>query len=186
MKKNLFLSLVAIFLTGCATYTKSIQLSPQKTAGWQKESPNTYQYECNQGEVKVGPIVLRHESMGNFDFFIPIPTSKEELRKTNEKNVWFYVQFRDSKPIKSCNLSYVSLVDQSSGDRVTPKSSMDIPINGTYKGKYTHGCHYYFDLSKNPEDDYTLYISEEVFHCSINPINFKKEKSFDFRPRELM
>lgn len=185
MKIYLLIILTLLF-SGCATYDKRIQLSPQKTAGWEKESPHTYQYECNEGEVKIGPIVLRHESMGSFDFFIPIPNSKEELRKTNEKNVWFYIQFRNTKPINSCDLSYVSLVDQNSGDRITPDNSMDIPINGIYKGKYTHGCHYYFDLSKNPEGDYTLYISEEVFNCSINPINFKKEKSFELRPRQLM
>ena len=67
----------------------------------------------------------------------------------NEADAWFYVGFRDVDPIESCDLSYVSLVDKSSGNRIVPIDSMDIPSSGIHKGKYTHTCHYYFDLDEN-------------------------------------
>jgi hypothetical protein len=185
MKKSLLL-LLCLGLIGCATYTKSIQLSPQKTDGWKKGGPHTYQYECSQGEVKVGPIVLGYESKGDFNFFIPIPDSKEEVRKANEEDAWLFVQFRDVKPIGSCDLSYVFLMNQNSGNKLSPKNSMDIPINGMYKGKYTHICHYYFDLDENSEGDYMLHISEKVFNGRIQPVPYKKEKSFEFYATDLL
>lgn len=184
--KIYLLIIFTLLFSGCATYTKSIQLSPQKTAGWEKGSPDRYKYECNEGEVEVGPLVLGYESKGDFNFFIPIPDSKEEVRKMNEGDAGFYVQFRYTNPIESCNLSYVFLVDQSSGNRIAPKSAMNIPSTGTYKGKYTHGCLYSFDLDQTTESDYMLYISEGVLNCAISPILFKKEKSFDFKPTELL
>lgn|SRR3989338_3166571 len=185
MKIYLLIILTLLF-SGCATYDKRIQLSPQKTAGWEKGSPDRYKYECKEGEVEVGPIVLGYESKGDFNFFIPIPDSQEEVRKANEGDAGFYVQFRYANPIESCNLSYVSLADQSSGNWIAPKSAMDIPSTGTYKGKYTHGCLYSFDIDQTTESDYMLYISEGVLNCAISPILFKKEKSFDFRPTELL
>ena len=177
---------ITIFLGGCATYEKRIQLSPQKSAGWEKESQNIYQYECNQGEVKVAPIVLGYDSKGNFDFFVPIPDSKKTLDKANQEDAWLYIQFRDTNPINSCDLAYVSLVNQRSGYRIAPKNSRDIPVNGLHKKKYTHACHYFFDLNKNIEDDYMLYISDQLFRCSIDPVLFKKEKSFKFTPKQMM
>jgi len=177
---------IAFFFSGCATYEKRIQLSPQKSAGWKRESPNMYQYVCSQGEVRVGPIVLGYSSRGNFDFFVPLPDSKKELDKANQETAWFYVQFKDTDPINSCDLSYVSLINQLTGVRIVPKNAMDMPANGLYKGKYSHACHYYFDLNENAEGDFTLYVSDQLFECSINPILFKKEKSFEFSPRQIM
>ena len=188
MKKFLCLILILLLFSGCgtATYEKRVQLSPQKTGGWEKSSPHTFQYECNQGEVKVGPIVLGYKSAGDVSLLIPIPASQKEVRKMNEADAWVYVEFRDTNPIESCDLSYVSLVNQGSGKRLTPTNSMDIPSNGQYKGKYTHACHYYFDVDKNSKGDYLLYISEEVFDCRIRPIQLKHEESTEFHTRELM
>lgn len=186
MKKCSYLVFVVLLLNGCATYTKSFQLSPQKASGWKKHGPRMYQYECGQGEVEVGSIVLSYESTGDFNFFIPMPDSKEKVRKANENGAWMYLQFRDAKPIDSCALSYVSLVEQNSGKQIMPTRSMDVSINGTYEGKYAHICHYYFDLDKDLEGDYKLYISEKVFNCSVAPIPYKKERVFQFNPTELM
>lgn len=186
MKKQIIQALmISVLICGCATYEKRIQLSPQKTTGWKEVSPNTYLYKCDQGEVEVSPVVLGYASRGGFDFFIPIPVSKEQLKKDNEADAWFYIQFRSINPIDLHDLSYILLVDQSTGRRVTPKSSGDI-INGKFEGRYTYACHYYFDLNKNSEGNYTLYISDKVFGCSIKPILFKHEKSFEFYPRQLM
>lgn len=188
MNKYLYLILITLLFNGCgsATYHKQVQLFPQKTVGWNKSSPHTFQYKCNQGEVKVSPIVLGYEGKGDVSLIVPIPASKEELREMNQEDAWFYVEFRDVNPIESCDLSYVSLVDQSSGNRIAPRNSMDIPSNGKYKGKYTHGCHYFFDLDKNSKSDHLVYISEEVFGCSVKPIPFKYEKSVEFQTREWM
>lgn len=85
MKKIIFLLVLVTVLSGCATYEKRIQLSPQKTAGWKEVSPQTYQYKCDQGEVEVSPVVLGYASKGGFDFFIPIPASKEEVSKNHRR-----------------------------------------------------------------------------------------------------
>jgi len=186
MKRFFFVVFVfALFLSGCATYEKRIQLSPQETTGWKEVGSKTYQYKCDQGEVDVSPIVLGYASRGGFDFFIPIPVSKEQLKKDNETDAWFYIQFRSINPIDLHDLSYIFLVDQSTGRRVTPKSAGEI-MNGKYEGRYTYACHYYFDLNKNFKGNYMLYISDKAFGCNVDPILLKYEKSFEFYPRQLM
>mgnify|MGYP001575156697 CR=1 FL=1 len=186
MRAILFIIAISIICYGCATYEKRNQLSPQESSGWIKKSSDTYQFQCNQGEVEVNPIVLGYESKGNFDFFVPIPESKKELEQANKDDAWVYIQFRNTKAIEACNLSYVFLENQESGNRVSPVSANNIPANGLYKGKYTHGCHYFFNLNETGNENYSLHISEEVFNCRISPILLKHEKSFEMIPRQLM
>jgi hypothetical protein len=146
MRAILFVIALSIMCWGCARYEKRNQLSPQKSSGWIKKSSNVYQFNCSQGEVEVNPIVLGYDSKGNFDFFVPIPTSNKELEQANKDGSWVYIQFRNINPIESCSLSYVYLEDQASAKRILPIRANDIPVNGIYKGKYTHGCHYFFDM----------------------------------------
>lgn len=186
MKTDFMLILILIICCGCATYEKRNQLSPQKSSGWVKKNSNLYQFKCNQGEVEVNPIVLGYESKGNFDFFVPIPTSKKELEQANKNDSWVYMQFRNTNPIKACSLSFVYLEDEKLGSQVLPIRANDIPANGLYKGKYTHGCHYFFDLNESSNENYLLRISEEVFDCRISPLLLKHEKSFEIIPKQLM
>lgn len=168
---------ILLFLSGCAMYDKQIQLSPQKTSGW-KESfwEAKFQSQCNQGEVILYPPVVSHQSMGTLFLFIPIPVSKGELQKANEKGFKIYVEFLDTQPIKSCDLSYISLVEQSSGNQIVPQNATDLRYNGTTRGKYILGCGYEFDLGELAGDVYTVHISEALFNCKVNPIFLKKER----------
>jgi hypothetical protein len=157
-------------------YDKQIQLAPQKTAGW-KESfwEEKFQSECKQGKVILYPPVLSHQSMGALVLFIPIPASKAELRKANEKNFGIYVEFLSTRPIESCDLSYIFL--ESSGKQIIPKSATDLPYSGiTNEGEYILACDYQFDLAESPDSVYILHVSESLFNCKVNPIPLKRER----------
>lgn len=179
MNKFLYFFILVLMFCGCETYERRINLSPQKALTWKEVSPRHYQSGCNGGEVEVSPVVLGVEGSGYTFFFIPIPSGdKERLKIANEKGPWLYVRFRNKTRIESCDLSFISLEDQSSGDRIIPTSAETHLYNDDHFKKHTTSCAYYFNLDKNPKSKYNFHVSKEVFDCNIEPIPYKYEKAY--------
>ncbi|MFA5088127.1 MAG: hypothetical protein WC552_03730 [Candidatus Omnitrophota bacterium] len=186
MNKFLPFIVLILLLNGCATYEKRVYLSPTGAPAWVNTSPRHYQSGCNEGEVEVSPIVLGVEGEGSMDLFVPIPGSRKRLNMLNEKGPWVLVSFRNKTRIESCELSYVSLENQDSGDRIIPISAETHVYNDDHFEKHRTDCYYYFDLGKDIKSRYNLSVSKEIFNCIIEPIPYIYEKVFEMSPRQMM
>jgi|GEM_PF-4135368 len=177
MRKFLCVFIFVFILSGCASYEKRINLSPQNSVGWERIQERYYRTGCNTGEVKVTPIVLGVEGEGQTFFFVPIPSASQSgADLIKEKGAWTYLTFESVHKIDSCELSFISLKDCASGNRIKPISS-ETSSYAEGSEKYLTGCHYYFDPNELVNEKYSLLISEEVFNCKIEPIFYKYEKA---------
>lgn len=177
MKKHLSILFVILFLTGCASYERRINLSPQDSFGWERIHERYYRTGCNTGEVEVKPIVLGVEGEGQTFFFVPIPSASQggsDLIK--QKGAWTYLTFESDRRIDSCELSFVTLRDNASGKEIRPIDS-ETTVYPIISGKYSTGCRYYFDLNEIKKEEYSLIISKKVFNCRIEPILYEYEKA---------
>ena len=186
MNKILYCFVLVLALNGCATYERRINLTPQKASTWKELSPRCFQSGCNQGEVQVSPLVLGVEGSGYTFFFMPIPGSKESLKSANQEGPWMYVKFRSKTRIESCDLSFISLEDQKSGNQINPFKAETAVINNDYSGIHEADCRYFFDLKENPESRYNLHVSKKVFGCDLEPIPYIYEKASEFWPMQMM
>ena len=179
--KNIFSALFVIILFGgCASYQGKTVLAPQQSPTWKQDwGYSNFHFQCNQGDIEVFDIVLSIESSGYTLFYFPVTfDSKEDVRKLNEKTSGLLITFRKDTPIESCDLAYVHLVEAGSGETIRP-TSMEKTASYTY-------CVYYFDLKKDPQMQYDLYISKDVFNCEIKPIRYKYKKGYENWPVQLM
>ncbi len=186
MNKILFFFILVVMFCGCATYERRINLSPQKAPNWKELNSRHFKSGCNQGEIEVSPLVLGVEGSGSTFFFIPIPSSKERLKIVNEEGPWIYVKFRSKTRIESCDLSFISLEDQKSGNQINPFRAETAVFNDDYSEIHQTDCRYFFDLKKNPESKYNLHVSKEVFNCDLEPIPYTYEKACEIWPMQMM
>lgn len=177
MKKNIFFFFLALVFMGCALYENRINLSPENSVGWNKIYSRCFTAGCNEGEVEVNPIVLGVEGKGQTFLLLPIPSNFESGSNIfNEKGAWTYVKFKGHKRIHSCELSFISLKDRSSGGQIKPVSS-ETTLYSDRSGIYTTGCYYYFNLNEIAEHEYDFVISKDVFDCIIDPISYRWERA---------
>lgn len=145
--------------TGCATIETRHQYTPQKSLNWKKLAGGVYQFECNRGEVQVSPIVL-----------------KTSLLK-EQKIPWIYVNFRRPQRIENCDLSFVTLENEISGEVIQPIKAETNILNDNHLEKKTTYCYYYFDIEEEKKIMYSINISENVFGCKVDPITYKYDES---------
>ncbi len=178
---GLFLSLV--FLSGCATYQRSFNLIPQKTETWKNRSPGYVQSSCNEGEIAVSPIVKEVLGEGYAPFFIPIPFGgKERVVESNKDGPWMYLEVHKDNQIQFCNLSFVSLEDQSGSFKIKPIKVETHKIND----EHTTYCYYYFDSNDLSNSIFNLNISKEVLNCNLESVLYKQGKVFEYSPMQMM
>lgn len=167
MKNKLsIIVLISLSLVGCVTIEGRHSYTPQKTANWKDLGNRTYQFECNGGEIEVNPIVLR-------------PTIVGEQEKP-----WFYVRFHVPRRIDTCDLSFVTLENKISGERVTPISAKPNVFNndGTLP---IYDCYYYFDIKEDKASQHILHISDKVLGCTVDPISYAYEEYTEWWPVDI-
>lgn len=162
--KFLIIGLIGFFLIGCITVATRHYYTPKSAPNWRRIGGRSYQFKCNNGEVEIAPIVL----------------STTEV-KTQEKP-WIYVNFRSTKRIENCDLSFVTLKNKVSGERVAPINAKTNVLNDDHLEKKTTYCYYYFDIKEEEGAEYNLCISDEVFGCKVEPVPYRYEKATDWEP----
>lgn len=157
MKNKLFIILLlSLILAGCGTIERRYSYTPQKATNWKDLGRRTYQFECNGGEIEVNPIVLRPTIVG-------------------EKKPWLYVRFHIPRRIDTCDLSFVTLENKISGERVAPISTNPNVFNN--KGTLPiYDCYYYFDIKEDKGSQYILHVSDKVLGCPVDPIPYAYEE----------
>lgn len=185
MNKISFVILILIF-SGCSTYERRVNLNPQKTSTWKELNSNYFKSGCNQGEIEVSPVVIEVEWRSNAFFFIPLPFSRESLKTINEEGPWIYLKFRNKTRIPSCELSFISLEDQESGDQISPFRAETAIVNDDYSEIHQTDCRYFFDLKRNSETKYYLHVSKEVFNCDLEPLPYIYKKGLEIWPMQMM
>ena len=159
--------LISLMLVGWVTIETRHCYTPQKVANWKDLGSRIYQVECNGGEIKVAPIVLR-------------TTAVQEQEKP-----WLYVRFRAPRRIENCDLSFVTLENKISGERVMPISANTNVYNDDYSEKKTTDCYYYFNIREEKSSVYDLYISDKVLGCTIDPIPYVYEEYTEWMPMQV-
>ncbi|MGE0267968.1 MAG: hypothetical protein AB7S78_05895 [Candidatus Omnitrophota bacterium] len=182
------LSIIFLFFLscGCASYERRINLVPQEANGWKKNHSRYYEASCGDGTIWVNNIVVGYEGGGDMPFFIPIPAGKETLKKANAEDAWLYMGLISKNPIESCDLSFLFLENQITGDHYRSTHAEILGGGNKWEGKNVIRCYYYFDLPKDSHAGYNLHVSEDVFNCSINPLPLKHDKSFEVIPMQVM
>ena len=165
--KLLIMVSVVFLITGCGTFETRHCYSPQNAPNWKSLGSRNYQFECNSGEVKVAPIVL----------------STTEIQE--QEKPWIYMNFRSTKRIKNCDLSFVSLENKISGERVEPINAKTNVLDDDHFEKKTTYCYYYFDIGEEKSLKYNLCISDEVFGCKVDPIPYAYEEVTEWVPTQL-
>ncbi len=165
--KLLIIVLISLTLVGCVTIEGRHSYSPQKVANWKDLGNRIYQFECNDGEIEVSPIVLR-------------TTAVREQEKP-----WLHVRFHVPKRIETCDLSFVTLENKISGERVTPISAKPNVFNNDQTIPI-YDCYYYFDIKEDKASQYILHISDKVLGCTIDPIHYEYEEYTEWWPMQLM
>jgi hypothetical protein len=187
INKLTMLLLSMVFLSGCATYQRRIDLTPEKSASWKKTGPRQSQMGCKEGEVEVFPIVKQVLGEGYSPFFIPIPFGgKERVAKSNAEGPGILIKLRNTTRLQSCDLSFISLENPISKHRIQPIKAETTKINDDYSPTHTTYCNYYFDSKDLLNSTYNLYISKEIFGCELNPILYKQENVFEYSPMQMM
>jgi hypothetical protein len=158
--------LISLIFAGCVSIETRNSYTPQKVANWKELSNRIYQFSCNGGEIEVSPIVLR-------------PTIVGELEKP-----WIFVRFHVPKRIETCDLSFVTLENKISGERVTPISAKPNVFNNDQTIPI-YNCYYYFDIKEDKASQYVLHISDKVLGCAVAPIPYIYEKYTEWWPMDI-
>ena len=160
------LSIIVLFsliFVGCATAETRHSYTPQKVTSWKNLGNRIYQFECNGGDIEVSPIVLR-------------TTAVREQEKP-----WLFVRFHVPKRIESCDLSFVTLENKISGERVTPISAKPNAFNNNQTVPI-YNCYYSFDINEDKASQYILHISDNVLGCVVDPIPYVYEEYTEWVP----
>jgi hypothetical protein len=168
LMKLVMIVLISFILVGCVTIEARHSFTPQKVANWKDLGGRIYQFECNECEITVAPLVLR----------------SSEVRE--QEKPWIYVRFSGPKRIENCDLSFVTLENKITGERVVPMSAKTNVYNDDYFKKKTTDCYYYFNIGEEKGSIYNLYITDKVFGCTIDPIPYVYEEYTEWRPMQVM
>ncbi len=88
----------------------------------------------------------------------------------------------NSPRIVSCDMSFVWLVDRSSGERIEPSRVKTYTYNDDDFIKQTTNCMYLFNLEQDAYKSYDLHISEDLFGCMINSITYTFDQATEYYP----
>lgn len=188
MKKYSLALIFALMLSGCGTYVKVVQLTPQKADGWTL-SHELCTNKCHDVDVSVRPVVMSYEDSGVEFLLLPIQTSdKKSFKDANAYNPSVEVVFRHwdrDDHIESCSLSFIEIEDQESSKRIHPVSVRKL-TSGEHVTKYSTVCTYSFVPSEFLAERYNLYINEDALGCRFEPIQSIHEKKTHHFAYQLM
>ncbi len=177
------LAIIVLIVAGCGAYQKRIYYAPQSVTAWKNVGVRHYQFECNDGDVRVSPIVLSAKEWAKGYLWVPIPSGEnKEMQVHNRNQPWSFIRFRRKSRIEACELSFVLLESRVSGERIAPTSVETNIYNDDHFSKQTTDCLYYFDVKQNPKASYNLTISENVLGCRVNPIPYTFEHATEYYP----
>ena len=169
MKICYILVLVSL-ISGCTSYSKVVQLTPQNASGW-KLSDEMSINKCNDVDVWVRPVVMSYEGGGVEVFFIPIP-DKTSLKDANEINpsveITFKHWYRDEH-IESCALSFLEIESLDSNKRIQPVSVQKF-TTGEHVTKFSTTCVYSFNSNDISGSKFNILVKEEALGCKFEPI----------------
>ena len=168
----LCLLISAFLISGCAKYSKVVQLTPQNASGW-KLSNEMSVNKCNDVDVWVRPLVMSYKGGGTEVLFIPIPTSdKKSLGDANEINPSIEITFKHwyrDEHIESCALSFLEVESLDFNKRIQPISVQKF-TGGEHVNKFSTICTYFFNPNDISGTKFNIHVKEEALGCRFEPI----------------
>jgi hypothetical protein len=151
---------MAVLATGCVNIIH--QYSPQRAPNWENDAFSfRLKYQCNGAEVGVYPLKT-----------YPVEGDKPSLA----------IDIHNPKGQKTCELSFLWLENKQTGKGINPIKVETL----NYNDKMTTVCSYSFDIPENKNVQYNLRISDELLGCSVAPIPYVFEKTWEMQPQQLM
>lgn len=158
--KFLSIAIMAFLTIGCVNIIH--QYSPQKAINWKKDYSDHYKYQCNGAEIGVFPL---------------------QTKPTYRGKPWMSVSVHNPKGHQeACKVSSLWLENTETGQRMNP-IKVEVPYS---RDKTRMHCYYFFDMPENNEVRYSLHISDKLLGCSIDPIPYIFEKTWEVQPQDVM
>jgi hypothetical protein len=176
----LLLFLAVILLHGCGfgRYDKRTYYSPQPAEGWSSVGGRFYQFKCNQERVRVSPIVLEVREWADAYLGIPVPKGEQkEVKMAGRDKPWTIVEFYRTPRNGSCELEYFWLISLSTGDRIPPSSAETRKYTDPSSLREFVSCIYLYDIKKDSNTTYRLYLSDDTLGCKAEPITYIFEEA---------
>jgi hypothetical protein len=184
---HVFLVLVmSVLVSGCGfgTYYKQKYYAPQPTGGWNLVGGSVYRFRCDAEEVRVSPIILDERESANAYMWIPVQKTEEKKIKIKEDidTPWSRVEFKRTPRTESCELTYFSLINAVTGERIAPSKAEIIGRTALSSKTESLHCLYLYNIKEEPNTKYELFVSDDALGCKVTPIVYKFKESTGYWP----